>query len=154
MFLVTTNSVAPFAIGRWTDLVTHNQKLTKLVSFTRNGDPLQRRIDPWGKVEGHFNNLEHFPTPYSQDPNGLDWPYFDRLADDRLRLEEMKFDVMSASIPTEQGDNGSNTLHRLKQSLTTNGSTRETFIENYKRNLTKGFIDDNVFNTPEVILKN
>lgn len=135
MFLVTTNSVSPFAIGRWTDgigVVKHSSNLP----FTRT-DPLHRQIDPSGKLDGHFNNLNQFPTPYSQDPNGLDWPYFDRLSDDSLSVES---------------DGDSSLLQKLKKNFGS-ASTEGTFIENYKNNLTKGFIDDSVFGRPEVILK-
>lgn len=148
MFLITTNSVSPFAIGRWSDESSNGKNISKLI-FTRT-DPLQRQIDPWGKVDGNFNNLEHLPTPYSQDPNGLDWPYFDRLNEDRLILEEMKLSVLAASTAPRESE--SNLLKKLKQRLTSS-STEETFINNYKNNLAKGFIDDDVFRVPEVILK-
>lgn len=148
MFLVTTNSVSPFAIGRWTDGIGVGKIITKM-AFTQ-ADPLQRQIDPWGKVEGHFNNVDHFPTPYSQDPNGLDWPYFDRLSEDSLRLEDEKMNILSAS--TVQRGSDSNLLQKLKQTLTSS-TAEETLIKKYKSNLTKGIIDDNVFTMPEVILK-
>ncbi|KAJ6626576.1 Pancreatic lipase-related protein 3, partial [Pseudolycoriella hygida] len=144
MFLVTTNSVSPFAIGRWTDNVGVGDKISK-VSFA---DPLQRQIDPFGKIEGHFNNLDIFPTPYSQDPNGSDWPYFDQPSEDSLRLEEIKLRILSAS--TEQNDSNVISMQKLKTSL----SAEETLIARYKNNLTKGFIDDKVFKVPEVILNN
>lgn len=149
MFLVTTNSIAPFALGRWSDEAVPGRNVSKLI-FTRT-DPLQRQIDPWGKIDGNFNNLEHFPTPYYQDPNGLDWPYFDRLNEDRLSLEGMKIKLLSAS--SEQSDKDSNLLQNLKRRLTSS-STEETFINSYKNNLTKGFVDDTVFRVPEVVLKN
>lgn len=148
MFLITTNSVSPFAIGRWTDDGSNRRNVSQLI-FTRT-DPLQRQIDPWGKVDGNFNNLEHIPTPYSQDPNGLNWPYFDRLNEDRLILEHMKINVLAASTAPSEGE--SNLLTKLKQTLTSS-STDETFINNYKNNLAKGLIDDDVFRVPEVILK-
>lgn len=140
MFLVTTNSISPFAVGRWTDSFGGDNNLTKM-AFTRT-DPLQRHIDPWGKVEGHFNNLDHFPTPYSQDPNGVDWPYFDRLSEDSLNIDAVNADILAPSI--QQSD--SNLLQKLKKTL--------TFSQDYKYDLTKGFIDENVFSVPEVILSN
>ncbi len=150
MYLVTTNSVSPFAIGRWTDLVGANT-VTKLMAFTR-ADPLQQKIDPWGKVEGNFNNLDHFPTPYSQDPNGLDWPYFNRLSEDSHKLVDMKVAILSTS--TERSDSDSNLLQKLNKQTFTNYKADDegAFIRNYKNNLTEGFIDDNVFSVPEVVL--
>lgn len=150
MFLITTNSIAPFAIGRWIEEVNGVANNTSRLVFTQ-ADPLQRRIDPFGKLEGHYNNVDHFPTPYSQDPNGLDWPYFDRLSDESLRLDDMKIDILSATYG--QGDSDSNLLQKLKQTRTSS-SAKKTFMENYKLNLTKGFIDDNVFSVPEVVVEN
>lgn len=114
MFLVTTNGISPFAVGRWTDTVGVDKNLAKL-SFTQT-DPLQRRIDPWGKVEGNFNNLDHFPTPYSQDPNGLNWPYFDRRSVGGSDEAETSAKIVPA--PTEQSD--SDSLQNLKEILMSN----------------------------------
>lgn len=149
MFLVTTNSISPFAVGRWTDVIGVTANISKS-AFTTT-EPLQRQIDPWGKIDGHFNNLDHFPTPYSQDPNGLDWPYFERLSVESLRLEDMKVGILSASSPGQ--DDSDLILQKLKKTPTSSSAERN-FMKNYKNNLTKGFIDDNVFRVPEVILEN
>ncbi|XP_065095314.1 phospholipase A1 member A-like [Ochlerotatus camptorhynchus] len=87
MFMITTNSDSPFAIGRWTDatgLLKTNNK------FALKRDPFTSDIDQWGKLEGNFNNVEHFPTPYSQDPNGDDWPYFNHIGTNKLTKDYIK----------------------------------------------------------------
>lgn len=85
--MITTNSDSPFAIGRWTDttglLKTNNQ-------FGLKRDPFISDIDKWGKLEGNFNNVEQFPTPYSQDPNGDDWPYFNHIGTNKLTKDYIK----------------------------------------------------------------
>jgi pancreatic lipase-related protein 2 len=77
MFLVQTNAAAPFAIGRIPAVTKKHGILHPNSHLIRFRDPLQKEIDQWGKLDGDFNNLENFPTPYSQDPNGQNWIYFD-----------------------------------------------------------------------------
>jgi pancreatic lipase-related protein 2 len=77
LFLVQTNAVAPFAIGRIPAVALKHGILHPNSHLIGYRDPLQKEIDQWGKLDGDFNNLENFPTPYSQDPNGHNWIYFD-----------------------------------------------------------------------------
>ncbi|XP_055541424.1 pancreatic lipase-related protein 2-like [Wyeomyia smithii] len=93
MYMVTTNSDSPFAIGRWTDTVGLQKKDQVLNKFGLNRDPFISDIDQWGKLDSNFNNVEHFPTPYSQDPNnanGEDWPYFNHIGTNKLTKDYIK----------------------------------------------------------------
>lgn len=93
MYMVTTNSDSPFAIGRWTDTVGLQKKDHVLNKFGLNRDPFISDIDQWGKLDSNFNNAEHFPTPYSQDPNNAnddDWPYFNHIGTNKLTKEYIK----------------------------------------------------------------
>ncbi|XP_058825776.1 phospholipase A1 4-like [Topomyia yanbarensis] len=93
MFLITTNSDTPYAIGRWTDTTGLQKKDHVLNKFGLNRDPFISDIDQWGKLDGNFNNVEQFPTPYSQDPNNAndeDWPYFNHVGTNKLTKEYIK----------------------------------------------------------------
>jgi pancreatic lipase-related protein 2 len=77
LYLAQTHATSPFAMGR-TPFVSHKHAIVYPNSnLLRFRDPLQKEIDQWGKLDGDFNNIENFPTPYSQDPNGKNWIYFD-----------------------------------------------------------------------------
>lgn len=59
IFLITTNSAAPFAMGRWTDMPVDVTKVAQAdisPSPISGADPLLRQLDTWGKLDGHFNN--------------------------------------------------------------------------------------------------
>uniref|UniRef100_A0A8D8C9D9 Pancreatic lipase-related protein 2 n=1 Tax=Culex pipiens TaxID=7175 RepID=A0A8D8C9D9_CULPI len=93
MFMITTNSDSPFAIGRWTDTNNVYKKDAVLNKFGLRRDPFISDIDQWGKLEGNFNNVEQFPTPYSQDPNNAnddDWPYFNHIGTNKLTKEYIR----------------------------------------------------------------
>lgn len=60
MFLITTNGVAPFATGRWTDSaisITKNN-IADIITPIKKSDPLIQQLDQWGKLEGDFNNIK------------------------------------------------------------------------------------------------
>ncbi|XP_050089310.1 uncharacterized protein LOC126573332 [Anopheles aquasalis] len=82
MFMITTNAASPFAIGRWTGFSIPQKKDSALHKHGLSRDPFISDIDQWGKLDGSFNNVEQFPTPYSQDPNHAsddEWPYFNHV---------------------------------------------------------------------------
>lgn len=84
IYFVTTNHESPFAFGRWTDLSPNSKGVAKLNKPFSRRDPLHTQFDQWGKIEGSFNNIIHFPTPYSQDPNGKEWPYLEKSSNNGL----------------------------------------------------------------------
>lgn len=60
MFLVTTNSISPFANGRWTEGQMGSALLDEEPDIHRpfkNSEPQVQHLDEWGKLEGSFNNL-------------------------------------------------------------------------------------------------
>lgn len=78
MHLIQTNEAFPFAMGKWTDISAEisNTQPALTQPLRRAPSPLLNAVDEWGKLDGSFNNKDHFPTPYSQDPYGANWPYF------------------------------------------------------------------------------
>lgn len=88
-YFITTNHESPFAYGRWTDLSPNSKGVLKLNKPFSRRDPLHTQFDQWGKLEGSFNNIVYFPTPYSQDPNGKEWPYLDKSS--KNVLEDSNF---------------------------------------------------------------
>ncbi|XP_055632870.1 uncharacterized protein LOC129773297 [Toxorhynchites rutilus septentrionalis] len=94
LFLINTNRVAPFATGRWSDTFgLHKKNNPALNKFAIDRDPFISDIDQWGKLDGNFNNVEQFPTPYSQDPNNAnedDWPYFNHIGTNKLTKEYIR----------------------------------------------------------------
>ncbi|XP_055594311.1 phospholipase A1 member A-like [Uranotaenia lowii] len=111
MFMITTNSDAPFAIGRWTD--TLQKKGVPLHKFGIDRDPFINDIDQWGKLDSNFNNIEHFPTPYSQDPNHAndeDWPYFNHIGTNKLTKEYIRKIIEQDSTRYEGTSESSNQI--------------------------------------------
>lgn len=92
---MTTNQESPFAFGRWTDLNQNSKGTVKLNNPFSRRDPLHTQFDQWGKIEGSFNNIIYFPTPYSQDPNGKEWPYLDKSSNDNLLENNNKYFLSS-----------------------------------------------------------
>nr|XP_040232337.2 uncharacterized protein LOC120955495 [Anopheles coluzzii] len=98
MFMITTNPASPFAIGRWAGFSIPQKKDAILNKHGLNRDPFISDIDQWGKLDSSFNNVDHFPTPYSQDPNhqgsqgGEDdeWPYFNHVGTSDLTKEHIR----------------------------------------------------------------
>lgn len=138
MFLIDTNDTAPFALGKWTDLPTLGAKKPSRASMTfrpplQQGDPLLRSIDEWGKLDYSFNNLNsQEPTPFSQDPYGENWTYFSQDTSD----------ILNNSVEEQ----GVTEYENVKHDYTENQSK----WEEYKKNLTGGFIDNSIFGIPEV----
>lgn len=141
MFLINTNDTSPFALGKWTDLPTLGVKRPSsasgpIMTFRpppQKGDPLLRNIDEWAKLDSNFNNINHQePTPFSQDPYGENWTYFN----------DNTSDITDNSV--EEQDIGD---YHIK-----NGATEHPQYEwhEYRRNLTEGFIDNTIFKVPEV----
>ncbi|TMW49842.1 hypothetical protein DOY81_005082 [Sarcophaga bullata] len=147
MFLVETNDTAPYALGKWTDLPTlgvkkHSGTVMIFRPPLQKGDPLLRNIDEWAKLDYSFNNLQHQePTPFSQDPYGENWTYFSGDTSDITNN-------LNANSVEEQ-DIGQYQVDRTSQDHT--GTVHPQYAWNeYKRNLTEGFIDNTIFRMPEV----
>jgi hypothetical protein len=155
MYLIKTNSASPFALGRLADLLTPNEDNPSIfTNQMRSGDPFQRYIDEWGKLEGNFNNIEALPTPFSQDPNGEDWPYFNHMGSNRLTNEFI-------SRLRHQHVNEIEQLKRLsrrptvirkttKRNKPLSGSNNEQLFEEFKENSTLGIQSSEVFSVPKL----
>lgn len=147
MFLVETNDTAPYALGKWTDLPTlgvkkHSGTVMIFRPPLQKGDPLLRNIDEWAKLDYSFNNLQHQePTPFSQDPYGENWTYFNGDTSDITN----NFNANSV----EEQDIGQYQVDRASQDHSGTANPQYAWNE-YKRNLTEGFIDNTIFKMPEV----
>ncbi|XP_055857489.1 pancreatic triacylglycerol lipase-like [Episyrphus balteatus] len=151
-FLITTSNSTPFALGKWTDLPdrTKNTYTLSQKPVTRHS-PLLKEVDEWGKLEGNFNNIMNFPTPYSQDPNGETWPYFGRSGTKEI-TQELKEPISdSSTVRTINKNNRQNlrTKNRHKENKVTNDDDGGVW-PSYRRNLTMGFIDKSVFQVPKL----
>lgn len=161
MYFLVTNDVSPFATGRWTDISGITKNVFGPTSTLSQGDPLQQQIDQWGKLDSDFNNIDIFPTPMSQDPNGDDWPYFDKnkknLLDDTdkndLVLTENDADI---ELPTTETirklEKNTEFVAKIKKLYQKRYQQKESSFEAYRKNLTNGIIAQETFQVPEVNL--
>lgn len=62
-------------MGRGGGNMRYRQNPNDYMVPPKRRDPLLEEIDQWGKLDGSFNNIDHFPTPLPQDPLD-DWDYF------------------------------------------------------------------------------
>ncbi|KAM7354729.1 pancreatic lipase-related protein 2 isoform 2-T4 [Cochliomyia hominivorax] len=147
MFLINTNDTSPFALGKWTDLPTLGVKKSPNASGLsmtfrpppQKGDPLLRNIDEWAKLDYNFNYLNHQePTPFSQDPYGENWTYFSEDTSDITNNSVEELDM------TEY-QNG-----HIKHGGHSSTQYPQYEWQEYRRNLTEGFIDNTIFRIPEV----
>lgn len=143
MFLITTNGVAPFATGRWTDEpigLTKNglDDITKPVKKT--GDPLLQQLDQWGKLEGGFNNRISF--------NALaDWDQLSTSADEEDNYRNAAVEQPNRTQPI-------NRRKVIMPAATISPKQNHIrFLQRYKQNLTMGIMSDDSFTQPEVLLK-
>lgn len=74
MHFLKTRDQSPFALGRGGSNRVR-QHPNDLMLPPKRRDPLLEEIDQWGKLDGGFNNIDHYPTPLPQDPLD-DWDYF------------------------------------------------------------------------------
>lgn len=161
MYLIKTNSVTPFALGRLSDVLTPNEDNPAIFSNQmRSGDPFQRYIDEWGKLEGTFNNIETYPTPFSQDPNGQDWPYFNHMGSNRLTNEfisrlrhqhETEIEQLKrlSRRPTVIKKTTKTKTNKPMSNLDT-ANSKEKLFEDYKKNSTLGIQSSEIFSIPKL----
>lgn len=154
MFLITTNGVAPFATGRWTDepLGMSKNGLGDLTNpVKRLGDPLLQHLDQWGKLEGGFNNVQNLNPMAFNDLLDAQWDdVMETALDDSENQLETTTRQLSMSMKRRKGTMG----ERSKVPLQSKSSIdNEHFMEQYKLNLTRGIMSSEVFHLPEVVFK-
>ncbi|XP_053959392.1 lipase member H [Anastrepha ludens] len=148
MFLIDTNDTAPYALGKWTDLPTLGKQkpaVTKgplTITLPPAGnfrDPLLRQIDQWNKLDTNFNNIEHSPTPFSQDPIGENWTYFSGAGTGDI-TDGLK----------DANDHVQNSVE--EESVANVQKVDEAHVEwqEYRRNLTVGYIENSIFKVPHI----
>lgn len=144
MFMIDTNDSSPFALGKWTDLPTLGAKqpqwrvpTQKLKAPPNQGvDPLLHHIDQFGKLAANFNNLQMWPT--EQDPYEH-WTSFSP--------EQKENDSDSDSV--EEQDPVEFIEPDDRQMISTEARPTQSWWD-YRRNLTYGFMEDNIFSVPTV----
>lgn len=155
MFLVTTNGESPFAIGRWTELVGGGLK-NGFYNINRpfnKGEPLQKQIDEWGKLDGEFNNKKIEPN--MAEPNS-GWRPFNSLLDSNWEDEENvghsnDIPLSHVKVKLEKkvtfGD-------RYAPSKNSNDDKvlNEISSENYKKNKTNDITFPEVSELPKIVL--
>lgn len=137
MFMITTNADSPFAIGRWTDAMGLLKTPNALNKFSLKRDPFISDIDQWGKLEGNFNNVEQLPTPYSQDPNGDDWPYFNHIGTNKLTKDYIKKIIEQDNDRYEESteDNAAAHLNLLKHAGMSNAINQNEGLSDFRKRL-------------------
>ncbi|XP_029718255.2 phospholipase A1 member A [Aedes albopictus] len=137
MFMITTNADSPFAIGRWTDAMGLLKTPNALNKFSLKRDPFISDIDQWGKLEGNFNNVEQLPTPYSQDPNGDDWPYFNHIGTNKLTKDYIKKIIEQDNDRYDEstGDNAAAHLNLLKHAGMSNAINQNEGLSDFRKRL-------------------
>lgn len=128
MYLITTNSVSPYASGQWMNSPSYTR------SNYRRRDPFEEQIDEWGKLDGEFN---YVPNQNQQTVNPNDWSQLNHIEsifanfnklDDDLRTEAV--DASTKSTTTRQNDRYYFTQEPLRLNelnLTHYKSTNENF---------------------------
>lgn len=166
MYFLVTNSISPYASGRWTDSSGITKNIFGPSSSLSQGDPLQQQIDQWGKLDSDFNNIENFPTPMSQDPNGDNWPYFDKNNKKNLLNDESDKNDLELLLSNDSDviqSTTTETIRKLEKNpefvakLKTLYQKRyqqkdDTSFQSYRKNLTNGIIAQERFQVPEVNL--
>ncbi|EDW11506.1 pancreatic lipase-related protein 2 [Drosophila mojavensis] len=139
MFLIDTNDTSPYALGKWTDLPTLGVKRPRTPPLPQRipmqaVDPLLQHIDPFGKLAYNFNNLPSTPdthdlyehwTSYSPPQIG------ESESDDSIEEQDVGSGDF-AEVPDDR---------QLRNPLN---------WWDYRRNLTYGYIDNDIFSTPNV----
>ncbi|XP_032583719.1 phospholipase A1 member A [Drosophila sechellia] len=144
MFMIDTNDSSPFALGKWTDLPTLGAKQpqwrapTQILKAPPNQgvDPLLHHIDQFGKLAANFNNLQMWPTEH--DPYEH-WTSFSP----EQKENDSDGDSVEEQDPVEfieQDD---------RQMISTEARPTQSWWD-YRRNLTYGFMEDNIFAVPTV----
>uniref|UniRef100_T1GW33 Lipase domain-containing protein n=1 Tax=Megaselia scalaris TaxID=36166 RepID=T1GW33_MEGSC len=128
MFLIQTNEQFPFAKGKWTDISAEisNTQPSLTQPLRRTQGPLLKAVDEWGKLEGNFNNKDHFSTPYSQDPYGTNWPYFNDNGPQEI-TQDLKSDEEDFTYPQRRPINSKFKSKLRKRPLNRNGNNRPVY---------------------------
>ncbi|KAH8276694.1 hypothetical protein KR018_005119, partial [Drosophila ironensis] len=128
MFFVNTNDSSPFALGKWTDLPTLGHLSPLIRRPPQKGvDPLLQHIDQFGKLAANFNNLEFYSN--IQDP----YEHWTSYSPDQ---NENEGDI--ASVEEQELED--------RQVITTSALPLSWW--DYRRNLTYGLIENNIFKVP------
>ncbi|XP_067624824.1 lipase member H [Eurosta solidaginis] len=144
MFLVETNDTAPYALGKWTDLPILGKPASKNAPITITApptvtfqDPLLRQIDKWNKLDMNFNNIERPPMEFSQSSTDEDWTYFSVAVTRDITNNN---GYVRNSVEDDQSEEKAEKGH-------------DTAVEwqEYRRNLTNGHIEDDIFKVPHIV---
>uniref|UniRef100_A0A1A9VIC5 Lipase domain-containing protein n=1 Tax=Glossina austeni TaxID=7395 RepID=A0A1A9VIC5_GLOAU len=138
LFIIKTKEAFPFALGKGVDVLSlkdwwkknksTNESNIKFEIPSQKVEPLQKFIDQWGKLDSTFNNLQEHET---ESPYDFMWTHVDdsNIADKpSVSIEEEDIKDLNKS-PTHE--------KQLKINL-----------DEYRENLTSGFIDSSIFSVP------
>lgn len=142
MFLIDTNDSSPYALGKWTELPTLGVKYPRrpaqmLKLPPQSVDPLLQHIDQFGKLATNFNNLPS--THFGHDPYEH-WTSFsppdqkENESDDSVEEQDRADSAELVDVADRQENQWVQPLNWW----------------DYRRNLTHGYIDNNVFSLPMV----
>lgn len=135
MFMITTNSENPFAIGQWTEAAISTRIGGTHRPPASAADPFQQQIDQWGKLESTFNNVDNthkrfgFTALDSSIGGGGDTSYDSNYLDST---------VVGLRSPIDN--------RRINNKF----SPTDNYFMQYRYNLTKNIISDDEFQTPNV----
>uniref|UniRef100_A0A1A9W5E4 Lipase domain-containing protein n=1 Tax=Glossina brevipalpis TaxID=37001 RepID=A0A1A9W5E4_9MUSC len=141
LFIIKTKDVFPFALGKGIDILslkewwkknkTINEFTLKFETPVRKVEPLQKYVDQWGKLDSTFNNLQEHET---ENPYDITWTHLD---------DSNTSEKPNISVEEEDVKNLSNTTsyEQINQSMN---------WDEYRENLTSGFIESSIFSVPVV----
>lgn len=161
IFFIDTNTYPPFALGRW-------ENLKKTGTHYSDGSMFQfadslRRINPlagssedpsWQKINGHYNNKRYRPRDWGTEQPTKRFSYPQMVSvnlDDIVRTGLDEDDYMRPP-PLKKQENFVNAIKKMHEDIVKTAEEEQDPIYQYKRNLTKGFIDYSRFNTPVVLV--
>lgn len=151
MFLITTNGVAPFANGRWTNEplgVTKNGLGDLTGPVKKSGDPLLQHLDQWGKLEGGFNNIQN-PNPMAF--NDLLEAQWDDVMGSALGGADNHLETKSTSLVVKRRKGAMGVRSKVSLASESPIDSNLEFLEQYKHNLTRGITSSEAFRLPQVV---
>ncbi|XP_063697710.1 phospholipase A1 [Culicoides brevitarsis] len=129
MFFITTNAANPFALGKWQDL-SQDSQIPEIPKPLRNRNPFDLEIDQWGKLEYEFNDIPS--SHFERDP----------LMDNWIKYIKPK--------PVKGHNFTLDTMRKEENSTKKVVNVRENFMQEYKRNITRGVHPHQVFQVPHI----
>lgn len=147
MYLINTDSQAPYAIGKWTD-ISQSSPILKFNQQKRR-DPFQEMIDNWGKLDSGFNNNEI--EDFDEDSNEEEFNKLDDMyngSEKFLPGNRPNYDLLREMAKKKFSDEKKKPIINVRTNSKSASIEHSKFVEDYIKNLTKGIENPSVFGYP------